>query len=64
MHHTPSHWTIADTIPIAGSALAAWFALDDASHVVAIVAGLATIIYTLARMYYLIKHQRDHENHR
>ncbi|GIV53129.1 MAG: hypothetical protein KatS3mg038_3650 [Candidatus Kapaibacterium sp.] len=64
MHHTTSQWTIADTIPIAGSALATWLTLNDASHVVAIVAGLTTIIYTLARMYYLIKHQRDHEDHR
>ncbi|GIV52019.1 MAG: hypothetical protein KatS3mg038_2540 [Candidatus Kapaibacterium sp.] len=62
MHHTTSQWTIADTVPVAGSALSAWLTLNDVSHVVAIVAGLVTIVYTLARIYYLFKHQRDRES--
>ncbi len=55
------HWTTQDTIPVAGAAATALLHIASAQDIVTIAVGVATLIYTLMRIYYLAKHKHDHE---
>lgn len=55
------HWTAQDTIPLAGAAATALLHLSSAQDIVTIAVGVATLVYTLMRMYYLVKHKHDRQ---